>query len=262
MPPSLPDITPQPAILIIGGSDSSNGAGIGRDIQTAHQHDITPLVAITAVTAQTHDKLLHKEDMSKTCVTRQIGAAFDSSSHRIMAVKIGLVPNATILRAIATELSQIHVPIVMDPVMSTSSGGNFHDDTVSFIDAVKEFMPSLVTLLTPNRHEATLLTGDTNDAVIDKTLMTQGWQNVLITNGDSMTDTVCDRLINSGGQTSHTHAKINAPIYALRGTGCRLATAIAIRLALGDSLTHSIDRSRRWLLDCLRAAAPPHANPA
>lgn len=260
MPPS--DTTPQPAILIIGGSDSSNGAGIGRDIQTAHQHGITPLVAITAVTAQTHDALLHQENMTKASVTAQVRAALDSDCHRIAAIKIGLIPHAAMLRAIATQLAHIHVPVVMDPVMSTSSGSHLHDDIVSFVDTMKQVMPPLVTLLTPNRHEATLLTGDTDDAVMEKKLTSQGWKNVLITDGNHERTMICDCLVRHDGQRHEwQHERISTSRAARRGTGCRLATAIAIRLALGDSLINSIDRSRRWLLDCLRSV-PPHANPA
>lgn len=258
MPPS--DTTPH-AILIIGGSDSSNGAGIGRDIQTAHRHDITPLVAITAVTAQTHDALIHQENMPLDSVTAQVRAAFESDCHRIAAIKIGLIPHAAMLRAIANQLSQIHVPVVMDPVMSTSSGSHLHNDTPSFVDAVNQVMPPLVTLLTPNRHEAALLTGDTDDAIMEKKLSSQGWHNVLITDGNHEGEILCDCLVRHDGQRHEwQHERIHTSRATIRGTGCRLATAIAIRLALGDSLTNSIDRSRRWLLDCLRSV-PPHANP-
>ncbi|MCV3243874.1 hydroxymethylpyrimidine/phosphomethylpyrimidine kinase [Mesorhizobium robiniae] len=42
-------------MLVVGGSDSSGGAGLVRDIETISSLDVRTCVAVTALTVQTHN---------------------------------------------------------------------------------------------------------------------------------------------------------------------------------------------------------------
>lgn len=65
-------------VLVVGGSDSSGGAGIARDIETLSSMGVRSCLAVTAVTVQTHDSVtdilhLHPVWWPIRCVQRSRG---------------------------------------------------------------------------------------------------------------------------------------------------------------------------------------------
>ena len=107
-------------ILSIGGSDPSSGAGIQSDIKTFSNHNVYGFTAVTAITSQNTRKVTSIEPVS----TKSLRAQLDSilSDFHIDAIKIGMVYNSQIIKVIHSKLKSIKVPIVVDPIIKSTTG--------------------------------------------------------------------------------------------------------------------------------------------
>ena len=107
-------------ILSIGGSDPSSGAGIQSDIKTFSNHNVYGFTVVTAITSQNTRKVTSIEPVS----TKSLRAQLDSilSDFHIDAIKIGMVCNSQIIMVIHSKLRNIKVPIVIDPIIKSTTG--------------------------------------------------------------------------------------------------------------------------------------------
>lgn len=232
--------------LTIAGSDSGGGAGIQADLRTFQAIGVFGTSAITAITAQNTLGVRAVQALDAAIVTAQIDAV--AEDFIISAVKIGMLANAHIARAVAAALDRHALqPIVLDPVMIAKGG-----DALLSPDAVAalrhEWLPR-ATIVTPNLSEAEALTGRTittlaamREAAAD--LLRAGARAVVIKGGhldgpavDLFADaTTSEELSAPRLRTAHTH-----------GTGCTFASAIAARLALGDDLLTAVRAAKAYV---------------
>ena len=77
------------------------------------------------------------------------------SDFRIDGIKIGMVYNSEIIKTIWAELKNLKVPIVIDPVIKSTTGGSLIEETA--INDFKKFLIPLATVITPNKFEAEFL---------------------------------------------------------------------------------------------------------
>ena len=139
------------AVLIIAGSDSSGGAGLVRDVRTLTDLKVRALCAVTAVTAQTDAALLASHVVPEAVLRAQIAAAF--ATRAVQAVKIGMLATAASVRAVTECLApHTQLPLVLDPVLVSSSGGPLLD-LEGREGLVAQLLP-LATVVTPNLPEA------------------------------------------------------------------------------------------------------------
>lgn len=142
-----------PRTLTIAGSDSGGGAGIQADLKTFLALQTYGMSVLTALTAQNTQGVqsVHTPDPAF------VRAQFDSvtTDVRIDAIKIGMLANAPIVReviqCIAEWQKQHAVPVVLDPVMVSTSGSLLLQRDA--IGALIEGLFPLCTLLTPNLPE-------------------------------------------------------------------------------------------------------------
>src|SRR3954462_9304512 len=142
-----------PCALTIGGSDSGGGAGIQADLKAFVALGVHGTTAITAVTAQNPDGVSAIEGVPAQLVKTQIEAAIQGFSLR--AIKTGMLYNSEIIRAVATALEKANAPLVVDPVMISTSGAVLLQKS-----AIKELLVTLLpraALLTPNLPEGEFL---------------------------------------------------------------------------------------------------------
>ncbi|HEY5227747.1 MAG TPA: hydroxymethylpyrimidine/phosphomethylpyrimidine kinase, partial [Opitutaceae bacterium] len=143
-------------ILSIAGSDSGGGAGIQADQRTIRALGGHALTAVTAVTAQDTRGIQAWEAVSPRILEAQILSAL--AGFRVAAAKTGLLPGAGAVRAAAAALSRSRgLPLVVDPVLASTSGTRFLTD--QGIRELKKRLFPLASLITPNWPEAELLTG-------------------------------------------------------------------------------------------------------
>jgi hydroxymethylpyrimidine/phosphomethylpyrimidine kinase len=241
------------AVLVIGGADSSGGAGLVRDVLALAHFGAEPLCAVTAVTAQSDVRLIATHVVPPDILEAQIAAAF--ATRQVAAVKIGmLATRATVLAVEASLPPRTRVPIVLDPVLASSSGGMLLDPEGR--RALIERLLPRVTLITPNIPEAAALLG-TSAASHEPDLLRQaqalralGPQAVLLKGGHAAGEEAVDYLL----QDMQPPRRLIAPRFAgsRRGTGCALASAIAAGLGAGLPLEQACARAKRYVAELLQ----------
>ena len=247
-----------PNVLAVAGSDSGGGAGVQADLKTFAAFGVYGCTAITAVTAQNTVSVRRATAVSAPMVEAQMEAVFDDM--RIAAVKIGMLPTATVVRAVARTLERRAPPLVVyDPVMTASTGRSLQAG--SALDAIRSVLLPGVTVVTPNVDELARLTGSPaacEDADLDRAARRMleagpGW--VLVTGGDRAGRFCRDRL--HGPRGSGLARWYRAPRIETRhghGTGCTLSSAITARLALGDEVPAAVELAKAYLGGALVAA--------
>ena len=247
-----------PNVLAVAGSDSGAGAGMQADLKTFAALEVYGCSAVTAVTAQNTTSVRRIASVPAAMVEAQMEAVFDDV--RISAVKIGLLPTASVVRAVARVLARHETPdVVYDPVMVASTGRPLQAETVP--DVVRAVLLPKVTVVTPNIVELARLTGSTpprTDSEVDRAarrLLATGPEWVLATGGHRRELFCRDRL--HGPRGSGRARWYRAPRVETRhghGTGCTLSSAIAARLALGDGVPDAVEMAKDYLGGALAAA--------
>ena len=235
-------------VLVIAGTDSSGGAGLVRDVQVITDFGAHAACVVTAVTAQTHSQVEAACVLSADLVRQQLSAALRSG--RIAAIKIGMLGNAAIVRAVLEELpDRQRIPIVLDPVLSSSSGAPLLDaDGLSLLH--DRLLPRC-TLITPNLNEAALLldrkvaSGEVEQSSQAEALLALGPEYVLLKGGHgSGTDAIDVLASRVGPSSSLSSTRLNA---TMRGTGCALSSAIAALLAAGVAMEPACRQAKAYV---------------
>jgi hydroxymethylpyrimidine/phosphomethylpyrimidine kinase len=188
-------------------------------------------------------------------VLAQLDAVFDDLD--IGAVKVGMLFSADIVRAVASRLRTVLVPVVLDPVMIAKSG-----DALLQPPAIAALMRDLLpvaTLLTPNLPEAARLLGEPEAATVEameaqgRRLRALGPKAVLM-KGGHRDGPICTDVLVTGDEPAQ---RLEAPRIATantHGTGCSLSSAIAAGLAKGMPLGTAVAEAHCWLHAAIRAA--------
>lgn len=245
-------------VLSIAGSDSSGGAGIQADIKTLTSLGVYAASVVTALTAQNTCGVSSIHPVPADQVAAQLRAVL--TDLRADAIKIGMVHDESIVRVLAQELQGMDCPIVYDPVMISTSGHRLMEPAT--VEAVCARLLPCSTLLTPNLHEAGLLTGR---PVGDMTEMEEAARrlsarfglSILVKGGHLEGDTMCDLLYNKEGNiTRYPAPKVDSR--NLHGTGCTLSSAIAAFLALGNPVEEAVRRAKNYVHQAIVEARPLH----
>jgi hydroxymethylpyrimidine/phosphomethylpyrimidine kinase len=234
-------------VLTIAGSDSGGGAGIQADLRTFAAFGLHGLSVVTAVTAQNTRRVTSVHCLPAREVVRQIDAAFDD--FRIAAVKIGMLGSRANVVAVAEALRRHRASnVVLDPVLVASAGARLLPSS-ALTALCSELLP-LVTVMTPNRPEATALLGRApRRAEAVRALLDHGVAAVLLKGGHGRGSVVRDYLVDD--RTLHRFVHPRMP-WQMHGTGCVLAAAIAAGLALGRTLHASVADAEAYLQQAIR----------
>ena len=230
-----------PVVLTIAGSDSGGGAGIQADLKTFHAFGVFGTTAVTAVTVQNTVGVTGVHPIPPDIVEAQIRAVAEDL--RPSACKSGMLADSLIIEAVARGLSAVSIAAyVLDPVMVASSGDPLLDR--SAVDALRSELFPLASIVTPNLHEAEILTGirletETDMRRAGERILAGGTAAVLLKGGHLAGDEVVDLLLTDSGERSWRSARL--PVGNAHGTGCTLSAAIAAGLAAGRSLDQAVE---------------------
>ena len=216
-----------PVVMILAGNDPTGGAGIAADIETVVSLGCHPAPVITALTVQdTHDvhDLLPVEPELVLAQARAVLADLP-----VAAFKIGVLGSADNAAALHELLiSHPDIPVVLDPVLAAGGGTALANGDL--IEAIRDLLLPLTTVLTPNSIEARRLApeADTLEACC-MALLARGCRQVLLTGGHEPADEVVNTLYgNNRRLESWRWPRLPGEHH---GSGCTLATAIAALLA-------------------------------
>lgn len=240
-------------MLTVAGSDSSGGAGIQADLATIVRLGAHPATVLTAVTAQDTTRVTAIHAVPDDVVEAQLAAVLGDLP--VAAVKTGMLATPDQAGIVARALARHRLPLVVDPVMVATSGDRLADSTVAAA-TLADLVPR-ATLVTPNLAEAEALSGrpvrDPSEmAVAGYALLDAGARAVLV-KGGHLADRAIDVLVTGDGVWELEGATEAGP--AVHGTGCTLATAIAVRLAHRAPLLDAVHDAKAWLTSAIEASA-------
>ena len=241
-------------VLAVGGIDPTGLAGLAADVRAGAAAGVHVATAVSVLTVQNGRGVSHVEPVSPELLGAQVRAVLEDLPVR--AVKIGLVPDGRSLDAVMAVLDGSGVPIVLDPVLSATSGGRLSG---LGIDDLTRAAGGGEILLTPNLDEAAELLGEGRIDGLDgmkraaSALARRTGCAVLLKGGHleeggTVADVLCDDRIVSVFRTHRVPARA-------RGTGCTLATLIAAGLARGRELGSAVPTARRMVSEALERIA-------
>jgi hydroxymethylpyrimidine/phosphomethylpyrimidine kinase len=242
-------------VLVVAGSDSGAGAGIQADIKTIAALGGYATTAITALTAQNTLGVHEIMAVPPEFVRRQMEVVLDDIGAD--CIKTGMLHSAAVLE-IVSELIAVRasdVPLVVDPVLAASDGTLLLD--AAAVDALKRRLIPLATVLTPNLPEAEALTGMALGDIEAMTRAAQmlaalGCRYVLVKGGHLAGAMVRDVFVGAGEATVIESPRIETR--STHGTGCTLASGIAVGLAQGMAPLAAVGRARTYLTEAIRSA--------
>lgn len=271
----------KPAVVLsIAGYDPSSGAGITADIKTAAAHGCYAVTCITALTVQSTQGVSGVQPVEPWLVSRTLAALADD--FEIASVRLGMLGSGQVAGVVANFLEANRLPnVVLDPVIRSSSGAALLDD--GGIEIVRKRLLSLCDVVTPNIDEAAILvetvasppshagaglSGDWDLALprirqMAAELHRLGAKAVIITGGHLRP--AKDYLSYRSPDTREKdHEDFREEVIpgehiesrSTHGTGCAFATALACRLASGESLPQAARGAKEYVRRAIASAHP------
>lgn len=178
-----------------------------------------------------------------------------SGTHKIDAVKIGMLGTEEIVLAVYRFLEQSAISkVVLDPVLKSSTGAILLEP--KGVAILKEYLIPRSTVVTPNLDEAEILTkmkvrsiDAMKEAALHLFTVHKGVKTVLIKGGhlkEEATDVLYD------GKDWLLFPARRKYTRDFHGTGCALSAAIAAHLARGYSIEKSVDRAKEYVTTYIR----------
>lgn len=247
-----------PVIGLIGGTDSSGGAGLQADIETCKDINCRGYPVISAITSQCHNQRFKITPVPQAGFSSQLDFLLNRS---IDTIKIGMLPDTDAVQAVHQFLQKLGPKkVILDPVQKTSSG--YRLISSEGWDRMIDLLLPAVDLLTPNLLEAHYLLGINPQKKISPSELAQrcldlGPNAVLIKGGHTTHPKICkDLLLGVNIKTTlFTHQKQEGGTH-IRGTGCRLGTAIACYWAKKGNLVRSIELAQSFLQNYIQKQLP------
>lgn len=248
-----------PRVLVVAGHDSSGGAGVDADREALAEVGVEPAVVVTAWTRQDAGGV------------RELGAVepgtwLDEARRHLGpglgALKFGLLPGTPAVLAARTLVGELPpgTPVVLDPVLASSSGTRFHD--AASLDALRSELLPAGLWWTPNVPELAELTGGDPRRLAGtprlrleaaRSLLAGGAAGVVVKGGHGGENPVQDLVLPASGDPVWVeHPRIADAV--LRGTGCRFASALAAQLARGAAPHEAVGRAGIWITRLLLRA--------
>ena len=257
LPLTPPGQTPR-RVMTIAGSDSGGGAGIQADMRTFAMLGMHGLVAVTAVTVQNSLGVKGFHEVPLDVIAGQIEVV--ASDIGVQAAKTGMLASSEIIDTVSTTWSTAapDVPLVVDPVCASMHGDPLLHP--SALNALKDKLFPLATVVTPNLDEVRLLTGiDVVDAATQReaarALHALGPRWALVKGGHLRSSAHSPDLLFDGADFVEYEAE-RIDTGDDHGAGDTLAAAIASALAHGYEVPAAVDFGKHWVTECLRAAYP------
>jgi len=235
--------------LTIAGSDSGGGAGIQADLKTFQELGVYGMTAITAITAQNTLGVQGVYPVTLEGIQEQLNSiGVDLTPD---AVKLGMLFSSEIIKVVAENIKKFGWNnIVLDPVMIAKGGASLLQQEA--VQALKEHLLPIATVVTPNVTEAEVLTGmeihniqDSKEAA--KELHRLGAKYVLMKGGHAayQGNEVIDFLFDGEQFIEYKSERIDSK--QTHGSGCTFASAVTAGLANGYPIEEAVREAKKFI---------------
>jgi hydroxymethylpyrimidine/phosphomethylpyrimidine kinase len=228
-----------PLVLLFGGLDPS-GAGLQADIETCFSLGCHALPIATGITVQNTRSLSRVIPTNPIDILDQVKFLI-ADIGQIAACKIGMLPNFDAARAVAEAIEVLppHIPVILDPIILTSTGASLMPPHLA--SQLHTLFSTRVTLIKPNFGEARRLVDalDLNKVGCRLTESGAKCRYALLTGTDEAIGSHARHFLFRDGAL---FANYRWPVLpgAYHGTGCTLSTAIAAFCARGQTLESAV----------------------
>ncbi len=236
-----------PRVLVVAGLDPTGGAGLLADLEALSAAGARGWAVAAALTAQGPRGARGFEPASEAMLLAQIDALLDGPE-RPRAAKTGMLGTAALARVLAARLARpplARVPLVVDPVLAASSGAPLLETGGRPAGEALAPLLARAALATPNLPELALLAGD--DVETDEDAIRAARRlpaRAVLVKGGHRAGAPVDLLVEGRRVTRYAGRRRQG---TARGTGCRLASAIAGLLARGASLDEAVRGAKRMV---------------
>jgi hydroxymethylpyrimidine/phosphomethylpyrimidine kinase len=250
-------------VLVLAGLDPSGGAGVFADAEAVRAMGARPLCVPTALTVQTTRTARKLYPVGPSFLLEAARALLEEEDVR--AIKLGMLGTPQMALAVLDLLVEVHarvpgLPVVLDPVLAASSGAPLFKGSPDEARAAVSRLLSHV-VITPNALEAQVLL-DLDGPVQDLPGLTRaallltgrGARAALVKGGHAQGAECVDVLAVGATTTLLGSPRLER---GARGTGCRLASALAARLALGDELVEAARAAKGFVTGYLTTPLVP-----
>jgi hydroxymethylpyrimidine/phosphomethylpyrimidine kinase len=246
-----------PRVLVVAGLDPTGGAGLLADAEALRAVGARTWAIATALTVQGARGASGFEPTPPALVLEQLEALL-AGRERPRCVKTGMLATGALARALAERLARpplARTPLVVDPVLAASSGTLLLRAKGSAAAALAPLL-ARARLATPNLDELAALTGDdvsTDDGAARAARRLPA--RAVLVKGGHRAGAPVDLLVEGRRVTRFPGRRRPG---TARGTGCRLASAIAGLLAQDRSLEEAVRLAKRLVERYLDGPAVQH----
>lgn len=241
-------------VFLIAGSEPLGSAGMQADIKAITACGGYAACALTGIVDEDTRRVKSVTPLPVELVVSQAESFLGDVGAQ--CVKTGVLPTAEIIDGVAGVLKRYpNVKKVIDPVIVDSNGVQLVSN--ESIDAYKEKLFPMATLITPNFREAEVLLkrkitnisedikelGQWGNSVIVKSMQSQ----IYAGRGMSAQDMLSDFLYNAETGEVREFRKRRIPTHNVNGTGDSFSSAIATYLAKGYDLDKAVEKGEEFI---------------
>ncbi|PIC65175.1 bifunctional hydroxymethylpyrimidine kinase/phosphomethylpyrimidine kinase [Sporosarcina sp. P13] len=238
--------------LTIAGSAARGGAGIQADLKTFQEFDVFGTTAVTAIVARNPRTGQGIFPQSWDAIEAQLVTIEDDIG--VDALKTGMLFTKDIIEHVSDWIKQTTIQnIVVDPVMIGKMGSALLKEDA--MDAMKNDLIPLATIITPNMPEASyLLDGMELNSVDDlkeaaRRLIELGPKFVLV-KGGRLEGPAIDVLYDGKQFYLLKAPRINT--INTNGAGCSYSAAITAGLAKGHTVQDAVIEAKKFITAAIR----------
>jgi len=255
-------------VLTIAGFDPSSGAGVTADLMVFAAHSLFGTACITALTVQSTLGVRSTHPVGAAVV----GATLDCLYADLppAGIKIGMVSDVDNIFTISDFLVKYRaahyadfgprIPVVLDPVLRSSSGRELLDE--QGIAALRERLLPIVDWVTPNLDELAILSGEEvggREAIPNACNRLQalagnrdGQPLGVIATGGHL-DPPDDYVLTPEGESLWLPGELIVT-RSTHGTGCAFSSAFLSRLVLEDMALEAARGAKKYVAEAMVTA--------
>lgn len=247
--PSTPAL---PRVLSIAGTDPTGGAGTAADTKSITAAGGYAMCVTTALVAQNTCGVREVHAPPASFLVAQLAAVADDVV--VDAVKTGMLGDRATIETVGDWLAAQAIPIrVVDPVMVAQSGHRLLAREAE--QAMRDFC-ARASVVTPNIGELAVLL-DESAAEDCEQALAQGQRysdttgvSVIVKTGHLNARSTSNYWV-APGQPPVSVAATRVATSSTHGTGCSLSSALATRLASGETPTQALTWTTEWLHEAI-----------
>ena len=230
-----------PVVATIGTTHPLGFAGLIFAALALAEDGARPVCVVAGVSAQRADRVLLRGGLERAAIGAQFAAL---TAADVGAMHVGALVSVEAVRAVAAGLASFPgVPVVVDPVLATSTGERLGETGVK--EALRDELFPRADVVTPNLDEAGAFIGHPVTDLVAMEAATAafaGWgARAVLIKGGHLEGDATDVLADASGIRRFTSPRVPG---SLRGTGDLLAVTIALGLARGLALDDAVRGAR------------------